>query len=815
MKKYFIILCFCTVGFINAERQSKKISFNYDNEDLVNVINYISAQKDVNVILPMRPNEKIDAKLTWHLDKKVSLSEAWELLGTILNIAGYSLIPKDEEENSFVIVKTTKEVTREPVPLFIGTPPQDLPQSDQRIRYIYYLTNIKLEQGEGKENEIKKVLATLLPENSQAKLDKNTNAILIMAPSKDIQSVMTIIEQLDRPGFKEELEIISLEYVNARHVADLFNKNILQTGDQNRYHLGAKKDKQEGEFFSKQVRIIANERTNKLIVLGRPQAIERIKNFIDNYIDVRPDTGQSILHVYQLQYLDAASFAEVLRNIVQSKKSAEGTEQATAGSKKAVGPQRFFSDVIIEVDTPKTEGFESDAGIQPTDTEDAKLPPPKYYGGNNLIIAARNDDWKEIKKLIEQLDNPQPQVLIEVLIADLTLTDNRAIGNMFRNAAKLPMPGDFNFQSAQLIPGVVPDSFDNPQTIGVIKSGDGTVQTAADEARLFITDENGNRVDASPGEGATTVINQFEPGSTAITLNDADGKTWNITKILKVLDHNKILSHPHVISTNNKEATIKRVEWRLLEDKITTGEGGALSRANKLVPATLQVAIRPRINPIGETQEIGLVNLQIRIDIDEYKSPTDNTRITRNVTTNATVTSGDILAIGGLLSTRESNSLNETPLLSRIPIIGWFFKNRSKEKNKTNLTVFISPTIIEPRLRAGIGDYTRDYVKLSTQYAQTGNLLDSLKDPVTRWFFQSEESPTQKFSQEFLKKDEKYSARPPTPGPRLDKTGKKKSATSLIVFDKKQKAETLKGLIGTIENPFTSITEKLTARSQS
>src|SRR3989304_9479774 len=91
-----IILCsFLITGFaVYAEpsnTMTQKISFNYQNEDLVNVINYIASQKNINVILPMRPDDKINAKLSWHLDKKVTLTEAWNLLGTILAMAGYSI----------------------------------------------------------------------------------------------------------------------------------------------------------------------------------------------------------------------------------------------------------------------------------------------------------------------------------------------------------------------------------------------------------------------------------------------------------------------------------------------------------------------------------------------------------------------------------------------------------------------------------------------------------------------------------------------------------------------------------------------------
>jgi Flp pilus assembly secretin CpaC len=90
--------------------------------------------------------------------------------------------------------------------------------------------------------------------------------------------------------------------------------------------------------------------------------------------------------------------------------------------------------------------------------------------------------------------------------------------------------------------------------------------------------------------------------------------------------------------------------------------------------------------------------------------------------------------------------------LGRIPIIGWFFKQKKKDVTKTNLTVFISPTIIEPRLRSGVSEYTQDYIDV-TKSSSRGALFDSLRDPITHWFFR-EEIDTSKSIDTFVEKDE-------------------------------------------------------------
>ena len=697
------------------------------------------------------------------------------------------------------------------MPLFVGTPPEQLPATDQRIRYLYYLANIKLEGTEEKDSEIIGVLKALMPPDTVYKLDIQANALLIMGIAQDIKSVMNIITQLDRPGFQESMDVIPLHYANAQIVSDLFNKQILG-GDTSRYRLDTKKSS-DATYFSRHIRIIPFDRANSLIVVGRAQAINRMRTFIEQYIDVKPESGKSILHTYQLQYLKSKDFAEVLKNVIESR-STGGTEQAEGEKKKGTGPQRFFEGVIIATDDPGAQ--EEDVNVTQDTTNansKAQLPPPSYYGGNNLIIAATSDDWKRIKELIEHLDQPQPQVLIEVLIADLTLDDTRALGTMFRNPAKLPLPNQMNFQVGMLNPGgtpqnpgIIPDSFNDPSTIGAIPNG-----PVADVSRLwqFV---NGIPMDATSADaGVTSVENQLNspvPGSTVLTLNDNDGATWGIAQILKVLDHNRILSHPHVISRDNQIAEIENTEIRRLSAEAIPGTGGAITRKEVDVPASLKVKIRPRIS-VGDPSlhREGTVGLQVLIDINEFQGSTE-TRTVRNVTTNATMRTGDMLAIGGLIRTRDIDVITETPVLSKIPIIGWLFKRKGKTQQRTNLTVFIMPTIIEPRLRGGIGDYTSDYLKLTKQYA-SGNLFDALKDPITRWFFGSGKSLTDSFADEFTAHDEvhtQYGKHPGMPNRRV-KNNKKTYMPEDEIFtaQKKEQAKQIRNMIKDLANPFEKI----------
>ena len=389
-------------------------------------------------------------------------------------------------------------------------------------------------------------------------------------------------------------------------------------------------------------------------------------------------------------------------------------EQARAAQGSRGGAERFFAEKIY---------IKSDGPIAGVGEKERK-----YYGSNKLIIAARHDDWLELKKLIEQLDQPQPQVLIETLIADLTYEDIRQLGTFTRNPAKIPLPSHVDFESAQLPPGGMTNSWVAPTTI------------EADLLRKAIA-ADGSKNDAGPNSIASL---QAPAGGVTIAFNDNDGQTWSLARLLKVFNITKILSMPHILATHNKKASIQNTEIRIVRGPVT----GTDTAEVKFIPleASLKIELTPRI--ISEQE----LNLDIMITIQEFLSDQNN-RSVRTVQTITRVGNENILAIGGLIRNSNAQLTRTTPILSKVPILGWFFKNTDNQEGKTNLTVFIKPTIIMPRFRGNVGTYTQDYIRLAKAYSDEGSLFDSLHDPITRWFFNTNADATAAVK-DFLDKDE-------------------------------------------------------------
>ena len=405
------------------------IDFSFNDENLTNIINLMAEKKGINIILP-QGDQAIKQKITFNYPEKITFNKAWDFLLTFVNLSGYSLTV--DETNVYSIVKTDPNVVRDTMPLFISVAPEKLPKTEQKIRYVYYLTNIRVPENKDTSDPLNQTFKDILtPEGATSILyDTRSNAIILSDNATNIASAMKIIVALDTTGYRETVEVIPLFYTNAINIQNLF-KELIPPTPTSAFPLRSGPKTESNLFFSSGTAVLAYGKLNRLVIMGKDTAVERIKDFITEYIDTPPETGKSILHYYDLKYLDADDFAKVLTGIVTpSGKQEQVTKDTTAG-----GPERFFEGVIIVPESPKaraeaeTVPGAKDLGDASKDASGGQV----YQGGNRLIVAARESDWLRIKELIQKLDRSQPQVILEVLILDLTKETLDTIAGDIRN----------------------------------------------------------------------------------------------------------------------------------------------------------------------------------------------------------------------------------------------------------------------------------------------------------------------------------------------------------------------------------------------
>ena len=731
MYKKSIIIGLCLVGysilmsepkdapslFDRKKKREDLVPFSFTKKPLVDIIEELSAKKGVNVILPQQAAELEAIKkqmVTFHpqAQKEIPLQEAWTALSTFLELSGFALSKKNDTLYSVVRIGRPDEagIVREILPLHVNTPPSDLPPTDERIRYIYYLKNLKVPGQEDRDtNPIARIFKDMLSPGTPVVYEPKSNSIIITDRSDIISSAMKIISELDNSGFKETIEVIQLHNIPARDVVKVFDSLKKAAGEPggSPYIRGGAQTESIG-YFASDTKIIADDLHNSLILMGRQSAVERISDFVQDFMDVTPEKGASILHSYDLQYLNAKEFAEVLTRVVAPLMQAG--PQAAAGP--AGGPERYFQGVVVYAEEVKAVEIK-------TTTEEITLEAKGGYtpiglgaqqiitGGNRLIVAALQDDWIKLRDLIETLDKPQPQVILEVLVIDVLGTKQHIVAGDIRNLTRECSDNGVQFLSSNITP--VTDAI-------------GAVPPALAVDLLGVLTNNVN----------PSIASLLAPGSLIVSFNDP--KTPGIFGLLQVLDqtiNSKVVSHPYLITTNNQKATIASQTLIRTQGDAVPGAAGVITIEIVDVSATLQLQMIPRLSSLDR------LSLQIAVDINEFTNPTTLTRLTRRVNTNANIGSGQILVIGGLTQISQTDIKTGTPLLQSIPLIGSFFSGKNKTTAKSNLAIFISPTIIQPKLRGGLNVFTADKIRKSRRDIEDIVVFNDQRDPITRLFFRT------------------------------------------------------------------------------
>ncbi|MGB8468113.1 MAG: secretin N-terminal domain-containing protein [Candidatus Babeliales bacterium] len=679
---------------VDTKKHKKKIRFELHEKPLIDLINELAAEKKVNILLPQGAFAiPATTKVTLSIQDAMHIDAAWRQLMSILDVAGYAVM-YERTHDLYVIKKNDQNaITRSVMAIYIDRPIAELPVSDEIIRVVYYLQNLNTTTH---KDDLVRIIKEMLSATADSRIDEKTNSLILTDKAVNIVNLLKIIKELDMGGIRDQIEVLPLYYASVQMVESIFQKLLDQ------------KTLTESSYFSKNTKVIGLQRTNSLVIMGTARAIDAVRDFVIKYLDKPMDSGESILHVYELQYLQAEKFAPVLSNIISAGK---GTDQSTG--KTMGGPKQYFQDVIISYERiqdaeqlaikPTASDASSSAQKTTVETKGVQL------GGNRLIIAARKKDWIRIKSLIQYLDKPQPQVALDVLVVDLTLDTDRLIGTQMRNKQGFndSISGGVNWQTSML-------------SAPILLNGTPTPPNALMSNLLQL---------GSPFAAGTNLASNATAGSLILTLTDSQSNgVWSILQMLKQYTNTTVLAQPFIYVQNHKQATVTISQERLLQGDADSGSV-AVTVKQEWVKAALVVDIVPHISASHN------INLQVTITVDEFVNNNVNTRNNRVIQTNANLGNKQILALGGLTQNTVTLDVNEVPILSKIPVLGYFFKREEITTDKTNLLILICPTIIEPRISGGMEDYTQQKLDFSKNNLDEQLTFQNLRDPVTRWFF--------------------------------------------------------------------------------
>lgn len=537
---------------------------------------------------------------------------------------------------------------------------------------------------------------------------------------------MFIIKELDVTGIKEAIEIIPLNFVSATYA-----KNILEdikkaiTNDNKVTQFVLDEQKENSIIFPSGTVVQVDPNSNRLIIMGKPNAITALKKLITTQLDKKLICEDSPIYVYdELKYLNAEDCVKLLNAIISGQSSSDAQSSGTKSEVKSFGP------MIIKNEPQVTTQKAAPPLLGQVTIEDFKgLSDTTYYGGNRILIAGSKADQLKVIDLIKKLDVPEPQVIIEILIVDLVGIKQNAISTVQRNRIKCPGDNGLDYLSFN---GMWPNSYTNSDgqsapftTSGVIPGTPSSPNSTIASDLLYILDSGST---SNPGPCFAA-----QPGSLILSLNDNGTYSPGVSGVMAILEskfNTKLVSQPTIVSNSGQISTITQKSIRRLSGDPYTAGGGVPTIPVVDINATLGIQVLPRI--ISKDK----VSIEMAMTINQFSSSntTNGSRITRQLNTNFNIHNGEILVLGGLKQLKDTDQENETPLLSKLPVIGWLWRSKAKKVEDDNIMIFLIPTIVMSNERSKRSEiYTEKKLRDSALYMGDRALNH---DPIDRVFFQ-------------------------------------------------------------------------------
>jgi general secretion pathway protein D len=465
------------------------------------------------------------------------------------------------------------------------------------------------------------------------------NLLVVADYADNLRRIRTLLSQIDQDS--SVTETITLRSSSAREMGEVVNDLLKAPGDPAGARNGV-------------VSVVVVASSNSLILRGEAATIRPLLNTIAD-LDRRAESSSDI-RVIQLQHANADQLLPVLQQLVGQTVTAPA---ATPSSGAGGGAQQ-------SAPTPAAAAFGGGA---------ARANIARYAGANAIVIAADPDTQRTLAEVIRQLDTRRQQVLVEAIVVEVSDDTAKRLGVQFAlagtNGSSIPfMATNYSNSAPNLmaITGAIAAQENLPEDSS-------TLALLRDTAIQSLLGANG----IITGGGGR--------------IND-DALFGFIVNAVKSDTASNLLSTPSILTQDNQEARILVGQ----EVPITTGEvlGDANSNPFRTIQRQnvgVQLEVKPQINAGGAItlflrQEVSAVAGPVSEDFNELILNK------REIETTVSVDDGEIIVLGGLLDQNERVSVERIPGLGDIPGVGHLFRSTAREGGKTNLMVFIRPTIV-------------------------------------------------------------------------------------------------------------------------
>jgi general secretion pathway protein D len=613
--------------------QANEFSASFKGTDISEFINIVGRNLEKTIIVDPTVRGKIDVRSYDVLNEE----QYYQFFLSVLEVYGFAVV---EMESGILKVIKAKDAKTSSVPV-VGD--SGSIKGDAVITRVVAVRNVSV-------RELSPLLRQLNDNAGAGNVVHYdpANIILITGRAAVVNRLAEIIERVDQAGDKE-IEVVELKNASAAEmvrIVEALNKNT---------------DAKNTPAFL-QPQLVADDRTNSVLISGDPQVRKRLRNLVMQ-LDVEMATKGNNQVVY-LKYAKAEELLDVLQgvsdNLQADKQASKGTTTVTVGG-----------DVKISA----------------------------HVGTNSLILTAPPDIMVALQDVIAQLDIRRAQVLIEALIVELAEGDGVNLG----------------VQWANLETGSVVQYGNSGASIGQVAIG---LQDAQDTTTTTaVYDDNGDflRNETTTESGDFTALASALAGVNGAAISVLAGDWAALISAVATDSNSNILSSPSITVMDNGEASFIVGE----EVPVLTGSTAGSTNDNPFQTVERkEVGIKLKVIP--QINEGDSVQLDIEQEVSNVlgaNGAVDVRFAKRQLNTTVMVEDSQMIVLGGLIDERALESESKVPILGDIPILGHLFKSTSTQVEKKNLMVFIKPTIIRDGVSAdGITQRKYNYIRAEQLY---------------------------------------------------------------------------------------------------
>jgi general secretion pathway protein D len=642
------------VGNVTATITHEGQTWNLKDVDIRTLINEVSkiTGKDF-VVAP-----EVDAKVTFIAKQTLAPDELYQAFLAVLRTYGFVAIPEGK------VIKVVSDRT----PNRLSGPLAFKPMKGYKSEMV--VTAIRVVNYPAAE--LVKVLQPLMPRYSFIDVYRPSNSLIIADHADNIDKIQELVSRLDVPA-EDKLEVIRLKNSSAADLVTSLNKLFVTASSPANSRMG--------------LQLSADDHTNSILMYGgtREQRLE--VRAAAAKLDINYVSNRDNMEVFYLRYIPAETVAPVLQGIVDNyfASMTQAEKLTTQGAAQPTGPGGTIGGAttqpsvlpratnLLNPSSPPVTSSQGGYGIGGTSTtggfgqevQTGKTFTPPRSGSlspyiqweestNSVIVTGPAALIQKLRRVVAKLDIRLPQVLIEVVIAEVTLGQEK--------------------------------------DLGVEWSFKGNYQAHTRFGNDAITQ---NLSPATPTFPTATALGTLGTGLTLGFLSNNDLRA--VVRALHTDSRSNILATPNLVTLDNQEAVIKvgqKVSFATSQINNNPTGGNPLTTFDR-EDVGLILVIKPQITPDGS------VKLLIQQEISSLLPPSISTVTNGNpntserfISTMVMAKNNQTLVLGGLLQNQWNNNVEKVPFFGDLPVLGWLFRAKQDTNSKTNLMIFMRPIII-------------------------------------------------------------------------------------------------------------------------